>query len=69
MQHWLLRIVTQYIVFQNSKEVSMIYLGDKRIGKVYLGGKKLKKIYLGDKLIWEGTTRNQTEPEGGLITK
>ena len=47
----------------------MIYLGDKRIGKVYLGGKKLKKIYLGDKLIWEGTTHNQTQPERGLITK
>lgn len=47
----------------------MIYLGDKRIGKVYLGGKKLKKIYLGDKLIWEETAHNQTEPEGGLITK
>lgn len=47
----------------------MIYLGDKRIGKVYLGDKKLKKIYLGDKLIWEGTAHNQTEPEGGLITK
>ena len=47
----------------------MIYLGDKRIGKVYLGGKKLKKIYLGDKLIWEETTHNQTESEGGLITK
>ena len=47
----------------------MIYLGDKRIGKVYLGDKKLKKIYLGDKLIWEGTTHNQIEPEGGLITK
>ena len=47
----------------------MIYLGDKRIGKVYLGGKKLKKIYLGDKLVWEETTHNQTEPEGGLITK
>ena len=47
----------------------MIYLGDKRIGKVYLGDKKLKKIYLGNKLIWEGTAHNQTEPEGGLITK
>ena len=47
----------------------MIYLGDKRIDKVYLGDKKLKKIYLGDKLIWEGITHNQTEPEGGLITK
>ena len=45
----------------------MIYLGDKRIGKVYLRDKKLKKIYLGDKLIWD--TNNQTEPEGGLITK
>ena len=47
----------------------MIYLGDKKIGKVYLGDKKLKKIYLGNKLIWEGTAHNQTEPEGGLITK
>ena len=48
----------------------MIYLGDKKIGKVYLGDKKLKKIYLGDKLIWElNSTHNQTEPEGGLITK